>query len=83
MRLKVCLLSITFGDCCARAASGQVAAALPSSAMNSRRLMASPAPRTLSGYRKDIILDRELCLTARPSGSLVTSAMGQKRKNST
>src|SRR5262249_52056016 len=47
---------------CAHAAMGPAAAALPRSAMNSRSLMASPAPRTTSGMkRKYHILDRELC----------------------
>jgi hypothetical protein len=32
--------------CCARTASGQAAAALPRSVMNSRRLMASPSSKT-------------------------------------
>src|SRR5713226_10170553 len=36
-----------FAGCCARAASGQVAAAPPSSDMNSRRLMLSMALRSL------------------------------------
>jgi hypothetical protein len=48
------LLAITTGiaACCARAASGHAAAALPESAMNSRRLMASPVPRTTSGMKR-------------------------------
>src|SRR6516162_4604962 len=37
--------------CCARAASGHTTAAPPRSVMNSRRLMASPAPRTKSGSK--------------------------------
>src|SRR5262249_49707792 len=36
-------------DCSARAARGHAAAVQPINAMNSRRLMASPAPRTTSG----------------------------------
>jgi hypothetical protein len=52
----------TWSDCCARTVSGHPIAVLPKSLMNSRRLMASPAPRTTSGMkRKYHILDRELC----------------------
>src|SRR6516165_12802640 len=38
--------------CCARAASGHATTVLPESLMNSRRLMASPAPRTKSGLKR-------------------------------
>src|SRR6516225_6630401 len=38
--------------CCARAASGHATTVLPESLMNSRRLMASPAPRTKSGIKR-------------------------------
>src|SRR5262249_52775826 len=55
----------SFGGCCARAASGQPAAAPPSSVMNARRLISNMArfpppasagvlsPRLLAGYRRD------------------------------
>src|SRR5262249_46412594 len=39
-------------DCCARAASGHATTVLLKSLMNSRRLMASPAPRTKSGIKR-------------------------------
>src|SRR5262249_31824985 len=38
-------------DCCARAASGHATTALLKSLVNSRRLMALPAPRTKSGSK--------------------------------
>jgi hypothetical protein len=38
--------------CCARAVSGHATAVLLKSLMNSRRLMASPAPRTTSGMER-------------------------------
>ena len=37
---------------CACATSGHAAAVLPTNAINSRRLMASPAPRTTSGIKR-------------------------------
>jgi len=43
------VLAITGAGFCARAASGQAAAALPSSLMNSRRLMGFPVPRITPG----------------------------------
>src|SRR6516164_10083552 len=56
-------------DCCAFPASGHAAAAPPTNAMNSRRLMASPPPRTTSGYQKTItFLDRELRRSLHASG---------------
>jgi hypothetical protein len=42
-----------FAGCCARAASGHAAAVLPTSAMNSRRLMALLALRTPSGGKQN------------------------------
>src|SRR5262252_1780533 len=39
-------------DCCARATSGHATTVLLKSLMNSRRLMASPAPRTKSGIKR-------------------------------
>src|SRR6516165_8860197 len=66
-------------DCCAFPASGHAAAAPPTNAMNSRRLMASPAPRTTSGYQKNItFLDRELSF-ANIQAAAPMSALGQKR----
>src|SRR6516164_10015542 len=44
----------TLDGLCAVTASGQTAAALPRSMINSRRLMASPAPRTTSGIKSSI-----------------------------
>src|SRR6516225_8106061 len=40
-------------DFCARAASGHATTALLKSLVNSRRLMASPAPRTTSGKKAE------------------------------
>jgi hypothetical protein len=37
--------------CSARATSGHAKATQPTNAMNSRRLMASPVPRTTSGFK--------------------------------
>ena len=54
---------------CARAAIGQAAAALPRSAMNSRRLMASPAPTTTSGVKTISHLDQKLCSSLHPKGA--------------
>ena len=44
----------TLDGLCAVTASGQTAAALLRSMINSRRLMASPAPRTTSGIKSSI-----------------------------
>jgi hypothetical protein len=48
--------------------------------MKSRRLMASPAPRTTSGPKKKIshFLDRKLCRSLHPAGHPI-SALGQKQ----
>jgi hypothetical protein len=47
-------INATIGNagCCARTASGSAAALLPTNAMNSRRLIASPAPRDMSGAKR-------------------------------
>src|SRR5262249_12096065 len=41
----------SFPGCCARAPTGHATTVLLKSLMNSRRLMASPAPRTTSGSK--------------------------------
>src|SRR5262249_311624 len=66
--------------CCARAASGHATLVLLKSLMNSRRLMASPAPRTRSGIQKtSTFLDRELCRSSHPNRIATMSALGQKQ----
>src|SRR6516225_1483652 len=67
-----------FSGCSARVASDQTVAVL-ASAMNSRRLMASPQPRTTSGMRRISHFgteNRELC---RSKQFVAMSALGQKQ----
>jgi hypothetical protein len=49
------------GCCCVGAASGHITAVMPTNVRNSRRLMASPAPRTPSSIKEYHTLDQELC----------------------
>src|SRR6202035_4080727 len=57
-----------------RRRSSDTAAILPTNAMNSRRLMASPAPRDFIRCEKNITnLDRELCRSLHPRGPLPMS----------
>src|SRR6516165_2068662 len=68
----------TLDGLCAVTASGQTAAALPRSMINSRRLMASPAPRTTSGIKSSITfwVEKRAVPYERPA---LMSALGQKR----
>ena len=60
----------TFACGCARAASRKVAAVLPNNAMNSPRLMASPAPRTNIGCEKEYHTSDENCALRYTQGDL-------------
>src|SRR6516164_6882351 len=64
---------------CARAASGHATTALPNSLMNSRRLMASPAPRTKSGIKRLSHFWIENCAVRRTQAGRLMSALGQKQ----
>ena len=61
-------------DCCACAASGHAAAALPTSEMNSRRLMGRPKAKD-----KPTTLVNESCVLRHSKFGLSMSALGQKR----
>src|SRR6516225_5940679 len=65
--------------CCARASSGHATAVLPTNAMNSRRLMASPAPRTTSGIKRISRFWIENCRSLIRKRAAPMSALGQKR----
>ena len=56
-----------FSGCSARVASDQTVAVL-ASAINSRRLMASPRRGLHRAWKEYHILDREMCATGHPSG---------------
>src|SRR6516162_2663996 len=64
--------------CCARAARGH-AVAVPTNAMNSRRLMASPTPRTTSGMQRIALFGLRIVPLVTSKGAVPMSALGQKR----
>jgi hypothetical protein len=74
-------ISGVFG-CCAREASGHDTAVPTRTAMNSRRLMASPAPRTTSGIKRISHFWIENCVVrhnqAAPNGRFVPAMDPQK-----
>ena len=69
-------------DFCARAASGHATTALLKSLVNSRRLMASPAPRTKSGIKRLSHFWIEICAVRRTQAAATMSALGQHRSTS-
>src|SRR6516164_7194263 len=64
--------------CCARAASGHDTAVPSRTVTKSRRLMASPPPRTTSGIKEYHIFDRELCRSFASQRDVANVRFGSK-----